>query len=271
MADGEAHRWRIKPGHALDLATIDTRSTAGAPGSDAETKEAAPALADRLRDLQERLWAERRQSLLVVFQAIDAGGKDGAAKHVFRGLDPAGARVVAFGAPNEEELAHDFLWRIHRHTPARGEVVVFNRSHYEDVLVVRVHDLVPESVWRPRYETIDHFEAGLAEAGTRVVKVFLHISRAEQAKRLQARLDDPTKRWKFRRGDLEERALWDDYQAAFAEAISQTSTTVAPWYVVPADRKWYRNWAVSRILVETLETMDPRYPPAEDLAGVVIT
>jgi len=178
--------------------------------------------------------------------------------------------VVSFKAPSEQELAHDFLWRIHRHTPGRGEMVVFNRSHYEDVLVVRVHQLVPEDVWRPRYDRINQFEANLAAAGTRIVKVFLHISQEEQAERFRDRIADPTKCWKFRVGDLEDRKRWDDYQRAFAEAIANTSTDQAPWYVVPADAKWYRNWAVSRILVETLEGMDPRYPPCDGLEGVVV-
>jgi PPK2 family polyphosphate:nucleotide phosphotransferase len=223
-----------------------------------------------LAGLQERLYAEGERSLLVVLQALDAGGKDGTIKHVFRGLNPAGSKVVSFKVPSAEERSHDFLWRVHAKAPARGEVVVFNRSHYEDVLVVRVHGLVPDDVWRPRYGFINDFEANLAAAGTRIVKLFLHISKEEQAERFQARLDDPTKHWKFRTGDLAERARWDDYQAAFEEAISNTSTAAAPWYVVPADRKWYRNWAVGRILVETLQGMDPQYPPGEDLAGVVV-
>ncbi|HJV08568.1 MAG TPA: polyphosphate kinase 2 family protein [Acidimicrobiales bacterium] len=271
MSSTDSPRWRVAPGTQVDLAAIDTRSTEGAPG---DKKDSEAALEDGLEEmagLQERLYAEGEQSLLVVLQAIDAGGKDGTIKHVFRGLNPASCRVVSFKVPSEEERSHDFLWRVHAKTPARGEVVVFNRSHYEDVLVVRVHELVPEDVWRPRYDLINAFEANLAAAGTRIVKLYLHISKDEQAERFQARLDDPSKRWKFRKGDLDERARWDDYMAAFTEAISRTSTDVAPWYVVPADRKWYRNWAVSRILAETLAAMDPQYPPAEDLAGVEIT
>jgi len=270
MAKGHAAQWRVEPGTKVHLGKIDTRSTDGAPGDKTETAAAVDDLQDDLGELQERLYAEGRQSLLVVLQAIDAGGKDGTIKHAFQAFNPASCRVVSFKVPSEEERSHDFLWRVHAKAPARGEVVVFNRSHYEDVLVVRVHDLVPEDVWRPRYDIIGDFEANLAAAGTRIVKLYLHISKEEQAERFQARLDDPTKRWKFRRGDLEERARWDDYMAAFEEAIGRTSTKAAPWYVVPADRKWYRNWAVSRILVETLEDMDPRYPPAEDLTGVVI-
>jgi PPK2 family polyphosphate:nucleotide phosphotransferase len=270
MAKGDSGRWRVAPGTKVDLGEIDARSTDGAPGDKADTQEVVDGLHEELAGLQERLYAEGERSLLVVLQAIDAGGKDGTIKHVFRGLNPAGSRVVSFKVPSEEERSHDFLWRVHARTPAKGEVVVFNRSHYEDVLVVRVHDLVPEKVWRPRYEFINDFEANLAAAGTRIVKLYLHISKEEQAERFRARLDDPSKRWKFRTGDLEERKRWDDYVGAFEEAISRTSTDHAPWYVIPADRKWYRNWAVSRILVETLEDMDPRYPPAEDLSGVEV-
>jgi PPK2 family polyphosphate:nucleotide phosphotransferase len=266
-----SQRWRVEPGSTVDLGKIDTRSTDGAPGDKSDTQETLEGLHGELAGLQERLYAEGERSLLVVLQAIDAGGKDGTIKHVFRGLNPAGSRVVSFKVPSEEERSHDFLWRVHAKVPAKGEVVVFNRSHYEDVLVVRVHGLVPENVWRARYDLINDFEANLVAAGTRVVKLYLHISKEEQAERFRARLDDPTKRWKFRTGDLEERTRWDDYVAAFEEAIGRTSTDDAPWYVVPADRKWYRNWAVSRILIETLEDMDPQYPPGEDLSGVVVT
>jgi len=271
MAERESHRWKVAPGTTVDLQAIDPRSTAGAPGPREATVAAFDDLHRGLRDLQERLWAEHRQSLLVVLQALDAGGKDGTIKHVFRGFNPAGTRLASFRAPSDEELGHDFLWRVHRQTPGRGEVVVFNRSHYEDVLVVRVHGLVPEDVWRPRYGLINDFEANLAAAGTRIVKLYLHISAAEQAERLRARIEDPTKRWKFRRGDLDERARWDDYRAAFEEALWRTSTEQAPWFVVPADRKWYRNWVVSRILTETLEDMAPQFPPGDDIEGVVVS
>jgi PPK2 family polyphosphate:nucleotide phosphotransferase len=271
MGKLDGARWRVEPGTKVHLDKIDTRSTDGAPGDKAATGESLDDVQSELQGLQERLYAEGKQSLLVVLQAIDAGGKDGTIKHVFEGLNPASCRVVSFKVPSEVERSHDFLWRVHNVAPARGEVVVFNRSHYEDVLVVRVHDLVPEKVWRPRYEMINDFEATLTAAGTRIVKLYLHISKEEQAERFQARLDDPSKRWKFRTADLEERARWDDYVDAFEEALSRTSTATAPWYVIPADRKWYRNWAVNRILVETLEDMDPQYPSAEDLRGVVIT
>jgi PPK2 family polyphosphate:nucleotide phosphotransferase len=271
MAKPDSDRWRIEPGAHARLAKVETDGTAGAPGKKKETEAAFADLHADLAELQERLYAEGQRSLLVVLQAIDAGGKDGTITHVFGGLNPAGCRVVSFKVPSEEERSHDFLWRVHARTPAKGEVVVFNRSHYEDVLVVRVHDLVPEAVWRPRYDAINAFEANLAAAGTRIVKLYLHISKAEQAARFQARLDDPSKRWKFRRADLDERARWDDYMEAFEEAITRTSTAAAPWFVIPADHKWYRNWAVSRILIETLADMDPKYPPAEDLRDVKIT
>jgi PPK2 family polyphosphate:nucleotide phosphotransferase len=261
--NGDRARWAVPPGGAFDLAAVDPRSVAGAPGDKAATTAVADALHDRLGELQERLWAERRRSLLVVLQAIDGDGKDGTITHIFKGVNPAGSRVASFKVPSEEELAHDFLWRVHKQTPGKGELVVFNRSHYEDVLVVRVHELVPEAVWRPRYEQINAFEHTLHAAGTTIVKLLLHISKDEQAERFRDRLADPTKHWKFNVGDLAERKPWDDHQAAFAEAVTRTSIDHAPWYVVPADRKWYRNWAVSRILVETLEEMDPRYPPLD--------
>ncbi len=261
----------MRPGAKVDLASIDTRSHDGAPGGKEETEATFPELIARLEELQERLWAEREQSLLIVLQAMDAGGKDGTIKHLFRGLNPAGSRVASFQAPTEIELTHDFLWRVHQVAPRRGETVVFNRSHYEDVLIVRVHNLVPETVWRPRYQHIVAFEETLAAASAHVVKVFLHISKEEQAQRFRDRLEDPTKRWKFRLGDVEERKRWDDYQAAYTEAIERTSTKHAPWYIVPADRKWYRNWAVSQIVLETLEAMNPQYPPlTDDLTGVEI-
>jgi PPK2 family polyphosphate:nucleotide phosphotransferase len=268
--DGD--RWIVPPGTPFSLDERDPGDTDGAPGPKKETKKALLGLSDDLAALQDRLYAESGQALLVVLQAMDAGGKDGTIKHVFRGVNPQGVRVTSFKQPTPEELAHDFLWRVHANVPAHGYIGIFNRSHYEDVLIVRVHDLVPESVWRRRYRHINHFESVLHDAGVRVVKLFLHISREEQAERLRARLDDPTKRWKFNPGDLAERDRWNDYAAAYEEAIQRTSTELAPWYVVPADRKWFRNWAVSRIVLETLEAMDPRYPePAGDLDGITIT
>jgi PPK2 family polyphosphate:nucleotide phosphotransferase len=267
----ESDRWRVPPVHGIDLASVDTRSTEGAPGDEEATDKKVVSLRASIREHQERLWAEQEQSLLVVLQAIDGGGKDGTIAHVFDAVNPQGCKVTGFKAPSEDELRHDFLWRVHKATPGKGEIAIFNRSHYEDVLVVRVHDLVPKKVWRARYDLINEFERNLTAAGTRIVKLFLHISKKEQAERFQARLDNPDKRWKFRRADLDERARWDDYQAAFEEAITRTSTPDAPWYVIPADRKWYRNWAVSSILVETLADMDPQFPePEEDLTGIVV-
>lgn len=256
--------WRVRPGDLLDLTAIDTRATTDAPGDKDDTDEVTDGLTERLSVLQERLWAEGTRSVLLVLQALDAGGKDGTVEHVFGGVNPAGVRVAAFKVPTEEELGHDFLWRIHRRTPRRGEIGVFNRSHYEDVLVARVEGLVPETVWRPRYDHIRAWEHLLVSEGTRIVKVYLHISREEQAERFRERLDEPEKRWKFNPGDLDVRERWDEYRAAYTEAIERTTTDEAPWYVVPADRKWYRNWAISTILVETLEDMDPR-PPESDL------
>lgn len=264
--------WLVEPGRPLDLASRSPKSTDGAPGGDkAGARAAADELRNRLAELQERLWAEGSQSLLVVLQAIDAGGKDGTIKKVFEGVNPQGCKVVSFKRPTEEELAHDFLWRVHQEAPAHGEIGIFNRSHYEDVLVVRVHGLVPEAVWRARYDQINDFEAILAAGGTRMVKLFLHISKEEQAERFRARLKNPSKHWKFNPDDLRERDRWDDYQEAFREAMQRTSTDVAPWYVVPADHKWFRNWVVLSILVETLEEMSPQFPaPEHDVAGVVV-
>ena len=256
----ESRRWKVRAGHRVDLAGLDPGSTDGAPGGRPETEAAIPPLIAELSALQERLWAEASRSLLVVLQAMDAGGKDGTIKHVFRGVNPQGTRVTSFKEPTSVELAHDFLWRVHRATPRAGEIGIFNRSHYEDVLITRVHGLVSESTWKARYELINSFEAILAHGGTTVIKLFLHISKDEQGKRFDARMKEPDKRWKFRPGDLAEREHWDDYQVAYADALSATSTASAPWYVIPANHKWYRNWAVSCILIETLRGIDPHYP-----------
>jgi PPK2 family polyphosphate:nucleotide phosphotransferase len=207
------------------------------------------------------LWAEGKHSLLIVLQAMDAGGKDGTIKHVMRGVNPQGCQVTSFKVPTEEELDHDFLWRIHKATPRRGYIGIFNRSHYEDVLVVRVHNLVPETVWRQRYEQINQFEKLLADTGTTILKFFLYISKEEQKERFEARLRDPAKNWKFSMGDVKERNLWDDYMAAFEEVLSRCSMPWAPWFVIPANRKWYRNLVVSQTIIEALEKLDMRYPP----------
>jgi len=256
----DIERWRVRPGEKVQLAKHDPGSTAGAPGDRVETEEAILPLHSEFFALQDRLWAESRRALLVVLQGLDASGKDGTIKHVFQGVNPQGTTVASFKEPTPEEQAHDFLWRVHKRTPGAGTIGVFNRSHYEDVLVVRVHDLVPEPVWRARYGHINVFEESLAAAGTTMVKFFLHMSFAEQGTRLRSRLDRPDKRWKARAGDFAERKHWDSYQAAYRDMLEKTSTDVAPWFVIPADHKWYRNWAVSQVLLHTLEKMDPQYP-----------
>jgi PPK2 family polyphosphate:nucleotide phosphotransferase len=259
----------MRAGRRVDLDAHDPGETFGWVKEDAQAE-----LADELAavaELQTRLFAERERALLVVLQAMDAGGKDGVIRNVMTGINPAGVRVTSFGVPSEEELAHDHLWRVHRHTPERGHIGVFNRSHYEDVLVVRVKQLVPEASWRRRYRHILEFERTLVEEGTSIVKLYLNVSKEEQRARLQDRIDSPDERWKFRRGDLDDRALWDDYMAAFRDALRATSTADAPWYVVPADRKWARNLAVARILRDALERIDPQYPaPEEGIEGLVV-
>ncbi len=260
----------VTPGTEANLGSRDPRSNAGFDGGKVEGKAALRPLNARLAELQSRLWAESKQKLLVVLQAMDTGGKDGTIRSVFKGVNPQGVRVWGFGVPTDWELAHDYLWRIHLRTPENGGIAIFNRSHYEDVLVVRVKGLAPEERWRKRYGHIVEFERLLADEGTAVVKLFLHISKGEQKARLEARLQEPDKRWKFNEGDLEDRKQWNDFALAYEEALSQTSTGHAPWYVVPADRKWYRNLVVASILIETLENMDPRFPPEPDLEGIVI-
>jgi PPK2 family polyphosphate:nucleotide phosphotransferase len=250
----------VTPGRRFDLAAVDPDATVGAPGAKAETRRACKAMRQQLDDLQQRLYAEQTRGLLVVLQAMDSGGKDGTIRHVFRGVNPQGVRVASFKAPTDEELRHDFLWRIHRHTPAKGEIAIFNRSHYEDVLIARVHGLVPEPVWRARYAAINDFERSLIEAGTTIVKFWLHISADEQRRRLESRLAIERKRWKFNPEDIEERKRWPDYQAAAEEMLWRTSTKVAPWYVVPANHKWYRNWFVTRVVLDVLTKLDPAFP-----------
>ena len=255
-------RYRAKPAEHLSLADVDPDESEHYRKKKDVLKE-LEAQRRRIRDLQERLYAENQQGLLVVLQAMDTGGKDGTIKHVFGGVNPQGCRISSFKAPSAEEANHDFLWRYHKSAPARGRIGIFNRSHYEDVLVVRVKGIVPEEVWRERYGLINEFERNLTRNGIRVLKFFLHISKDEQKRRLEARLADPDKRWKFSKNDIKERAFWDDYQAAFEDAINECSTEHAPWYVVPANKKWYRNLVVARTIADTLEAMDPQYPPAE--------
>jgi len=257
-APGE--RWRVAPGKKFELGKVDAASTADAPKDKDAVASDVASMGERIAALHDRLWAEGKRSLLVVLQAMDTGGKDGTVRHVFHGLNPQGVRVAAFKAPSEEERDHDFLWRVHQKAPAAGELVIFNRSHYEDVLIVRVHSLVPEDVWRARYDAIVDFERHLVESGTTIVKFWLHISPEEQKRRLQARLDDETKRWKFNPDDLVERKLWADYQAAAEELLQRTSTDDAPWFVVPADHKWYTRLVVVGAIVDAMREMDLAFP-----------
>lgn len=255
--------YRITPGSSVTLDDFDPDSTGDIPDK-AAGKALLKTERKRIASLQERLYAEGKQSLLVIFQATDTGGKDGAIKKVFKGVNQQGVRIWSFGVPSEEELAHDFLWRIHDHTPPHGMIGVFNRSHYEDVLVARVRNLVPEEQWRPRYEIINNFEFGLHNHGTRVLKFYLNISKDEQKERLQARLDNPDKNWKFHKSDLEDRALWDSYREAYETMLEECSTEHAPWHVIPSNKKWYRSLVIARIVADTLEEMAPQFPPPEE-------
>lgn len=261
---------KVKPGEKIRLNKID----AGDTGKFHDKQEAVELLAKNIRrmaELQNVLYADGRQSLLIVLQAMDAGGKDGTIRKIMSGVNPQGVRVTSFKKPTEEELTHDFLWRVHNVAPARGMIGIFNRSHYEDVLVVRVHNLVPQKVWQKRYDHINNFEKLLTDNGVTVLKFYLHISKEEQAERFQERLDRPEKNWKFNPGDLKERALWDDYMETFEVAFEKCSPKNAPWYIVPANRKWYRNLVISEKIVEALEKMDLKYPePAKGLADIVI-
>ena len=264
-------RYRVAPGSKIDLGAWDPDDKQDFDGDKQAGEAALPALNVRLEALQELLYAEGKHKLLIVLQGMDTAGKDGVIRHVFEGVNPQGVKVASFKAPTPAELAHDYLWRIHQQTPGRGEIVIFNRSHYEDVLVVRVHNLVPPVVWGRRYDQINAFEQTLAEEGTTILKFFLHISKDEQKERLQERLDKPEKRWKFAVGDLKERARWDDYTAAYEAVLAKTSTTHAPWYIVPANRKWYRNLVISHVIIDALEGLDMQYPaPEADLDAIVI-
>jgi len=262
-------RFRVKPGDEVSLDHWDPDTDDGL--SKGALKDLVNELNDELEALQELLYAESKHKLLVVLQATDTGGKDGTIRHVFDKTNPQGVKVASFKKPTAEELAHDYLWRVHRHAPASGEIAIFNRSHYEDVLVVRVHDYVSEQRWSRRYDHIRAFEQLLADEGTTIVKIFLHISKAEQKRRLQVRLNEPDKNWKFSKGDLVEREHWDDYQEAFRVMLERTSTKDAPWYVIPANNKRYRNLVISQILVDALTGLDMAFPVAEDgLEGVKI-
>ena len=252
---------RVEPGTKVRLAAIDPSDTHGHSKASSD-KELADGLV-RLTGLQDRLWAEAKHPVLVVLQGIDAAGKDGTLRHVMSAFNPQGCPVTDFKIPSSLEASHDYLWRVHQHVPAKGEIGIFNRSHYEDVLVVRVHDLVPKMIWKRRYGQINDWERMLVEEGTTIVKFFLLIDRDEQRLRFQDRLSDPTKRWKFKMADLAERALWDNYVGAFEDAVSQCSTEAAPWYVIPASKKWFRNLAVAEILGDVLEGLKPAYPPID--------
>jgi PPK2 family polyphosphate:nucleotide phosphotransferase len=265
----ETTRFRVAAGTKVRLDRHDPADTSGMTKRDG--RPAALQLNKSLEELQELLYADGRHKLLVVLQGVDTCGKDGTIRAVFDGVNPQGVKVASFKRPTDEELAHDYLWRVHARLPRSGEITIFNRSHYEDVLVVRVHDLVPRDRWAKRYEHIRAFEQMLADEGTTILKFFLHISKDEQRARLQERIDTPSKRWKFSREDLGERKLWDEYTAAFEKMLTETSTADAPWYVIPADRNWYRNLVVSQVLVDTMHALDLRYPPAEnDIAELVV-
>lgn len=240
-------------------------------GDKKQAEEQLSNLHKRLFALQERLYAENKQSLLIILQAMDAAGKDSTIRKVFEGVNPQGVQVSSFKKPTEIELAHDFLWRIHQRVPAKGMIGVFNRSHYEDVLIVRVNNLVPKAVWGNRYDHINHFERLLADSGTRILKFYLNISKAEQKKQLQERLDDPTKHWKFSVGDLPVRHQWHDYMRAYEDVFTRCNSDYAPWYIIPSNTRWYRTLTITKIIVETLEDMNPQYPePEEGLDKVVI-
>lgn len=263
--------YRVEPNSKVDLRTWDPGDDSAFDYDKETGKEYLETLNRELEALQELLYAEHKHKLLVVLQGTDTSGKDGVIRHVFDGVNPQGVSVANFKQPTDDELDHDYLWRVHRCVPGKGQIVIFNRSHYEDVLVVRVHKLVPETVWSKRYAQINDFERILADEGTTILKFFLHISKDEQKERLQARLDDPNKRWKFNPGDLEERKLWPKYTEAYEDVLSKTSTEWAPWYIVPSNRKWYRNLVIGNVLVETLKGLKMRYPqPEEELSGIVI-
>ena len=272
MAKSTDRRGRISdllraPAGSIDLGSYDTRATPGFDGDKVAGKAALADAGPRLSGLQERLYAAGTKGeprrILLVLQGMDTSGKGGTVRHVIGQTDPQGCTIASFKQPTQEELAHDFLWRIRRRLPGPGMLGVFDRSHYEDVLIVRVRELVPRAVWVRRYATINRFEARLVEQGTVLVKVFLHISKQEQAERLLARLDDPTKHWKFDPQDIDERGRWDDYRAAYEDALTKCNPATAPWYVVPADRKWYRNWAVAHLLTEHLEELNLTWPKAD--------
>lgn len=268
--NNKAIPYTVKPGEKIDLKDIPSVIE----DSGYEKKSAYKRIAENaivMAGLAKKLYAENKRSILLVLQGMDTAGKDGTIRSVMTGMNPTSCQVVSFKRPSEEELDHDFLWRVHKTVPRRGNIGIFNRSHYEDVLVVRVHSIVPESKWKKRYNLINDFEKLLASTDTKIVKCFLHISKETQRERLQARLDDPAKHWKFNMGDLSERKLWADYQKAYEACLEKCSTEHAPWHIIPSDKKWCRNLVVSELLRKTLEDMDPKYPePEDDYAGLVV-
>ena len=266
MTDINWKRYLVKPGQDINLAEWDPAKTPAWKGDKDSALEQVGKINAELETLQELLFAEGKRKLLIVLQGMDTSGKDGVIRRVFEGVNPQGVRVAAFKVPTAPELARDYLWRVHQQVPGRGEMVIFNRSHYEDVLVVRVHNLVSDAQWKRRYAQINAFERLLAEEGTTILKFFLHIGQEEQRERLLARLDEPDKRWKFNPGDLKERELWEEYQKAYEDVLSKTSTDCAPWIIVPANKKWYRDLVIAAALVDTLKDLKMEYPqPAEDL------
>lgn len=261
-------KFRVKAGSTVRLDKIDASFKDKHEDQDSAQKE-IESYTQRLRELQYRLYAEDKRSLLIILQAMDAGGKDGTINHVLGNMNPQGTRVYGFKTPSTEEAAHDFLWRIHQAAPHRGQVAIFNRSHYEDVLISRVHKLVPKKVWSKRYDLINDFEKNLVDSGTHILKFYLHISADEQLQRFKQRIDDPARHWKISESDYKEREYWDDYTRAFESALSNCSTEHAPWFIIPANHKWFRNLAVSQIVVETLESLNMEFPkPTVDISEV---
>lgn len=271
MRIGEAiKRYRIKPGDKVDLAAIDPGDFSLFPeGGKVESQQVFDELRDELQSLQKVLYAQNKHRILVVLQAMDTGGKDGCVKHVFSRVDPQGIDVAAFKKPTEDELGHDFLWRVHKRVPGSGQIVIFNRSHYEDIIAVRVKKLAGEDAWKRRYRHVIDFERMLAEEGTTIIKMFLHISKDEQKKRLESRLANPAKHWKFNPDDLADRARWNEFQKAYEDLFEKTSTEQAPWFIIPGDRKWYRNLVVARIMVDTLRGLRMDFPKVDWDPGAI--
>lgn len=263
-------RYTVEPGQEFRLRDFDPNDTSGFEGKSDEEQVESKKLNEKLRALQEMLYAEHESKVLIVLQGMDTAGKDGVIHRVFEGVNPQGIRVGHFGVPSPEELDHDFLWRVHKQVPGRGEMVIFNRSHYEGVLVERVHKMVPEKVWQERYREINDFERSLVEDDSLILKFYLNIDKDEQKKRLQERLDDPSKRWKFSVNDLPERKFWDEYMKAYEDAVNKTSTEWAPWHVIPSNHKWYRDLVVSRIVVKAMEKMDLHYPKMDKSPSSIV-